>query len=84
MTDLIKLLGISGLIFDLVGVILLFRYGMPYRVSNPEGTSSLLLEGNDPDIVITDSHYTMLGTFGLVLIIAGTGLQCFAILGIGP
>lgn len=68
-----------GLLLNLVGVILLFRYGMPFRVET-KGASSFLLEGTDQDAVQVERHYRRLGELGLLLIVVGSGLQAFAIL----
>ena len=68
-----KILNTIGLAANLVGVILLFRYGMPYRHTG----SFLLLSGDavtDKDRRL-DDRYRTLGWIGLVLIIIGTGLQ---------
>ena len=66
-------LNILGLIANLVGVVLLFRYGMPYRV--PYRGSFILREDDDADEPKRDAVYKRLGYLGLLLIIVGTGLQ---------
>ena len=49
-----------GLIANLVGVILLFRYGMPYRVRSPGGMF-LITEQENPDDVKEDAKYARIG-----------------------
>lgn len=69
---------VLGLLANLIGVVLLFRYGMPYRT--PHKGSFLKLTG-DPDSDIErrkDRLYAKLGFLGLTLIVAGTGLQIVA------
>jgi hypothetical protein len=70
---------IAGLALNLAGVILLFRYGMPYRVET-RGTSALLLEGEDKDALKSEAIYRKLGSIGLALIFAGTALQIWPLL----
>ncbi len=70
---------ISGLLMTLVGVILLFRYGMPYRVRTG-GNSALLLEGVDQNAVRAERRYGIIGRLGLALIILGTGAQAIGTL----
>jgi hypothetical protein len=60
-----------------LGVVMLFRYGMPYRVRSG-GSSHLLLEEVDQAAIKTERCYTILGWIGLVLIVAGTGAQIIA------
>lgn len=65
---------ITGLIITMVGVLLLFRFGMPYRLRPAKG-----------DYVITESAtkdrwdgmYSILSWFGLVAIFIGTACQIF-------
>ena len=64
---------------NLAGVILLFRYGMPYRVRS-EGYSYLVTDNADKHEAATDKRYDLLGKLGLVLIVAGTGAQIVAAL----
>ena len=70
---------IGGLAANLVGVILLFRYGMPYRVRT-EGETYLVLNGplNQKEIK-ADRRYDRWGKLGLVLIVLGTIAQIGAL-----
>ena len=65
---------VAGLVLNLAGVVLLFRYGMPYKVET-RGQILLAAEQEDPAARVTERHYRWLGWIGLVLIIAGTALQ---------
>ena len=69
-----KELAISGLLVTLAGVLILFRYGMPYRVET-KGEISIICEQTDEDEVKLDGRYRALGYFGLALAIVGTALQ---------
>jgi hypothetical protein len=62
---------ILGLILVLVGVLLLFLFGMPFRVRT-RGTSALLLEGTDEKAKRAERIYAVLGWLGLILVVLGT------------
>jgi hypothetical protein len=69
----------SGLLMNLAGVILLFRYGMPYRVRT--GGNELRFTGaTDRETVKAERMYGSLGFLGLALIILGTTAQVVATL----
>jgi hypothetical protein len=70
-------LNIAGLVMNLIGVILLFRYGMPFRVRT-EGASYQLREEVDQTAIAAERRYGVLGWVGLVLIVIGTGAQIAA------
>jgi hypothetical protein len=67
-------LNASGLFANLSGVLLLFRYGMPYRVSTG-GSSIYVSSSTDPKELATDQRYKRLGLLGLGLIVLGTFAQ---------
>src|SRR5260370_19108016 len=70
-------LNIAGLLMNLVGVILLFRYGMPYRVRT--GGNELRFTGaTDQDTANAEQLYGRLGVTGLVLIVLGTAAHVIA------
>lgn len=69
-----KILSIIGLLVALAGVLVLFRYGMPYRVET-RGQSRLILEGTDHDEIALDVRYRKIGHLGLALAVLGTLLQ---------
>jgi hypothetical protein len=66
--------GFSGLILSLIGILLLFYFGMPGRVAYPHGVP-ILTEGSPPDELWMDALYMRLGYLGLFLTILGTLLQ---------
>jgi hypothetical protein len=65
---------IAGLLMNVSGVILLFRYGMPYRVRT-EGVSYYVTEDEDKREIATEQRYDLLGKIGLFLILTGTAAQ---------
>ncbi len=67
-------LNIIGLVLNLVGVIILFRYGMPYHVPTG-GAVHIITEQIDTAEKALESRYEIFGYFGLVAIVAGTALQ---------
>ncbi len=77
--DYNRVLNIVGLAFNLIGVLILFRWGMPFRV--PMGGQSMLVaETNDAKHAAIDHIYSVCGYVGLVLLILGTVLQIVATL----
>jgi hypothetical protein len=58
---------IVGLVCVMVGVLLLFRYGMPYRVRRG-GASFLILNDTDKADLKQEKLYDALGLLGLVLV----------------
>jgi hypothetical protein len=73
-----NIVNIGGLVANLVGVVLLFRYGMPFRVRT-SGASYELREEVDQTAVTAERWYDALGGLGLVLIVLGTAAQIGAI-----
>jgi hypothetical protein len=63
-----------GLLLSLIGVLLLFRYGMPYRVRTG-GSSIYISSSSDPREAALERRYHKLGWLGLVLIVIGTICQ---------
>ena len=61
----------------MVGVLPLFRYGMPYRVRRG-GASFLILNDTDKADLKQEKLYDALGLLGLVLVILGTVCQIVA------
>jgi hypothetical protein len=72
-----RLLSLSGLALNLVGVLILFRYGMPFHVPSG-GAVHLILEKTDQAEIELERRYTLYGYVGLFLLIAGTNLQMVA------
>jgi len=63
---------VAGLILNLIGVILLFRYGMPYRVRTGGNQIRAISGRTDEATVKAEQRYDKLGLVGLVLIVLGT------------
>ena len=70
-------LTIVGLVMNLIGVILLFRYGMPYRVSQLNEGSTFDDPPTPRDTQLNRRHKRF-GWTGLIAIIIGTFLQVAA------
>ena len=73
-------LNVAGLLMNLVGVILLFRYGMPFRVRTDGNQIRWLTGVKNEQILKTEKMYSGLGWIGLLLIILGTASQIFGVL----
>jgi hypothetical protein len=67
-------LNILGLVLNLVGVIVLFRYGMPFHVPTG-GAINMILEQSNPAAKALERRYEIVGYFGLIAIVVGTGMQ---------
>jgi hypothetical protein len=68
---------ILGLVMSLAGVLILFRYGMPFRVRT-EGMTYVVLRAIDQAEKAIERRYTIFGYVGLVLVILGTVCQIYA------
>jgi hypothetical protein len=64
-------LNILGLLMNLVGIILLFVFGMPFRVR----TGGRQLEQAYPEPVSAERWHTFLGWLGFALFVLGTFAQ---------
>lgn len=75
--ELANFLNISGLVLDIVGVVLLFKFGLP-----PNGVSrrgpSLLLEQDDPERSNKVKLYDRISYAALAILIVGFTLQIIA------
>ncbi len=67
----------TGLTFDLVGALLLWRYGLPEAVSR-DGSIRLICEQRDDAEAAKARRYDCLATVALCLITTGFGLQLLA------
>lgn len=72
-------IAVSGIVVNLAGVLMLFRYGMPYHVES-KGVVLLALEETDHEEIKLERRYRLLGYAGLFLIVAGSALQALAVL----
>jgi hypothetical protein len=73
-------LNIAGLLMNLAGVVLLFRYGAPFRV-RADGSQVRWLTGvKNQQIVRAERVKNILGWIGLTLILLGTASQIWGTL----
>jgi uncharacterized membrane protein len=73
-------LNVIGLLMNLLGVILLFRYGMPFRVRTDGSQVRWLTGVKNQKIVRVERVHAVLGWIGLTLIVLGTACQVWATL----
>lgn len=78
--DYSRLINVLGLVCNFAGVLILFRWGMPFRTASG-GISLLALDGllNEKGVAL-DRIYMVCGYVGLVLLMLGTMLQIIAAL----
>ncbi|MEO5972960.1 MAG: hypothetical protein ABIP91_06320 [Sphingomicrobium sp.] len=74
----IQAIALAGIGINLAGVLVLFIFGMPYRVET-KGQSHIILEQIDEDALRIDRRYRLLGWLGLILTLAGAALQALAV-----
>ena len=79
-----KWLNVGGLFLDLVGVVLLFLFGMPFRIRTGGNTLALRSDVINEQLVRTEFWYGVLGWTGLTCIVIGTALQIWATLRQSP
>jgi hypothetical protein len=70
-------LNIAGLVLSLIGVLILFRYGMPFAIPM-HGYSMYVTEQADPATLRQETLYKVLGYIGLFSIVIGTAFQIVA------
>jgi hypothetical protein len=63
-----------GLILDIAGVVLVWRFGLPPRV-NRGGASYFMLEETDQDELKREARYDRLSRAGLGLVVVGFAIQ---------
>ena len=63
-----------GLVLNLVGVLVLFRYGMPYRVRT-EGRINRTIRQKDEGENVLEVEWDNLGQLGLGAVLFGTVFQ---------
>ena len=63
-----------GLFFDIVGAVLLWRYGLPEEISR-SGASYLALETNDKTEATKANRYDRVAQWGMALLVLGFLLQ---------
>jgi hypothetical protein len=62
-------LNIAGLLFALVGILLLFRYGIPHRARTDGGIGMVQGQKDEADL---GADNCSLGWIGLILVVLGT------------
>ncbi|OWU66888.1 hypothetical protein ATO1_25900 [Phaeobacter sp. 22II1-1F12B] len=65
---------VAGISLNTIGVLLLFAFGMPFRIPTG-GRAFLELIGPSDRAVMLDLIYTVLAWVGLVFVLLGNGLQ---------
>ena len=73
-----KLLAVTGIAFAYAGFMVIFRYGMPFRVDM--GGHNLLSAGIDLNEAEQDARFRKLGWFGFALVTIGTVMQIVSLL----
>ncbi len=76
-----------GLIFDIIGVLILFKFGLPSDFDPNKGVSFLVInspEDGDPYVLKKNRKIKIIAYGGLVLIILGFLLQFIGTLYIRP
>jgi hypothetical protein len=76
--DMSKTLNILGLLLNLAGVVLLFLFGMPFRIATGGKTVTWTTSSIDLQVKKLDDLYTVVGWIGLLAIVLGTLLQILA------
>jgi hypothetical protein len=66
-----------GLIFDIIGVLILFKFGLPSEVSKT-GSISIIAEQTDEDEVRKWKKYNLFSKIGLAFILIGFFLQLYS------
>jgi hypothetical protein len=69
-----NLINSIGLIFDIIGVILLFKYGLPSEISK-DGSIGLSLQDTDDNDVKKWKTYNLWSKIGLSFILIGFAFQ---------
>jgi hypothetical protein len=72
--EIIKWLSPVGLVFDIIGAIIIFKFGLPKEISR-SGSISLVLEKEDEDEKALAKKYDNYSKYGFYLLILGFILQ---------
>jgi hypothetical protein len=77
LSEMNRVLNLTGLGLSLVGVVTLFYFGMPFHV--PTGGAEILAADKlDPAMIALEQRYMVYGYIGLLCLIVGTGFQAIA------
>ena len=71
-------LNIVGLLMNLIGVVLLFRYGAPFRVRTDGSQVRWLTGVKTQKVARAERVNSVLGWIGLTLFVLGTASQIYA------
>jgi hypothetical protein len=63
-----------GLVLDIIGVLLIWRYGLPEAISRT-GTVHLIMENVDVSEIAEAKRYDCIARCGIVLLVGGFFLQ---------
>jgi hypothetical protein len=72
-----KVIASVGLVLDIIGVCILFKFGFPQP--DLDDSIKLVLEESDPDAPRKRRLYVAMSVAGLVCLISGFGLQLWAL-----
>lgn len=70
----LKWSGAIGLVLDIIGAYLIYKFGLPEEVSK-SGTVNLVIEEEDPEEIEKARKYDKLSKLGFYILIAGFILQ---------
>jgi hypothetical protein len=76
--DMSKALNVFGLLLNLAGVVLLFLFGMPFRIAISGKAVTWTTSSIDLEVKKLDDLFSVLGWIGLLAIVLGTLLQVWA------
>ena len=76
--DMTKALNIFGLLLNLAGVVLLFLFGMPFRIATSGKAVTWTTSNIDLQVKKLDDLFSVVGWIGLLAIALGTLLQIWA------
>jgi hypothetical protein len=68
------MLNVAGMILELIGVLMLFQFGMPRRIPTG-GYGFISMEGPEAKELAKERLYWWLGLLGLALVVFGTAMQ---------
>lgn len=63
-----------GLIFDIIGAIMIFKFGLPKNISR-SGNINIVIEEVDENEIIKAKQYDLKAKIGIILLILGFSLQ---------
>lgn len=70
-----KWLAVAGLVIDIIGVVLVWRFGLPQKEISRSGAKRLIMEDRDRAEIALARRYDRIAGVGLALLIVGFLLQ---------